>query len=136
MIAARHRSLPAARVLLATLALSALVSVPVLATLAPPAAAAQPANLRAQLTDDVGALSGSGGAQVRAALDQLLRETGTQLWVWFTDTTGSLTAPDFAAQTAERSSLGGTDLLLVIAIDDRAYGLLATEAFPLSDADL
>ena len=136
MIAARHRSLPAARVLVAALALTALVSFPALATLAPPAAAAQPANLQAQLTDDASALSGSGGAQVKAALDQLLRETGTQLWVWFTDTTGSLTAPEFAAQTAARSSLGGTDLLLVIAMDDGAYGYSRPQAFPLSDAEL
>lgn len=103
---------------------------------AAPSAAAQPTNLRGQVTDDAGVLSSADRTRVTAALDDLLRRTGTQLWVWYTDTTGDLTAPDFAARTAQLSSLGGTDLLLVIAVADRAYGYSRPEAFPLSDTDL
>lgn len=122
--------------LAAVLAVAALIALPTSLAVAGPAAAAEPRNLRDQLTDDVGALTSSGREQAQAALDDLLAATGVQLWAWYTDTTGSLTAPDFAARTAELSSLGGTDLLLVIALDDQAYGFSRPDGFPLSDAEL
>ncbi len=118
------------------LALAALLALPLGAALAGPAAAAEPQNLRDQLTDDVGALSAGGRRDVEAALDDLLDATGVQLWTWYTDTTGGLSAPQFADETATLSSLGGTDLLLVIALDDRAYGYSRPDAFPVSDAEL
>ncbi len=121
---------------LAVLTVLALAIVGGLAFGARPAAAAEPANLRAQLTDDVGALSASEEREVSAAQETLLDESGVQLWVWFTDTTGDLTAPDFAAETAQKSSLGGTDFLVVLAMDDRAYGYWASEAIPLSNAEI
>lgn len=101
-----------------------------------PVAAAEPRNLPSQLTDDVNALDSAGEAQVRGALDKLLTQSGVQLWVWYTDTTGSLSAPEFAAQTAQLSSFGGTDLLLVLALDSQRYGYSRPEAFPLSDTEL
>jgi uncharacterized membrane protein YgcG len=122
--------------LAAVLAVAALVALPTFLAVAGPAAAAEPRNLRDQLTDDVGALTSAGRQEAQAALDELLAATGVQLWAWYTDTTGALTAPDFAAQTAKLSSLGGTDLLLVIALDDRAYGYSRPDGFPLSDAEL
>src|SRR5664279_6153221 len=72
--------------------------------------AASPRHLATQITDDVGALSGGAGS-VKPALDDLLRTSNVQLWVWFTDTTGSLTAPDFATQTAQLNSFGGLSLI-------------------------
>jgi uncharacterized membrane protein YgcG len=118
----------------AALAMMALLS----AALAAPGsvAAASPTNLRSQLTDDVGALSGSGRDEVATALKTLLDGSRVQLWVWFTDTTGGMTAADFAGATAEASSLGGTDLLLVLAMSDHAYGYSRPAGFPLSNADL
>jgi len=136
MIAARsHRARPV-RLLAASLAVLALALLP--ARLATPdrALAANPVNLRDQLTDDVSALSASGERDVTAALTSLLEGSGVQLWVWFTDTTGGMTAPDFAAATAEKSSLGGTDLLLVLAMSDGAYGYSRPDGFALSDAEL
>ena len=130
-----HGSRSIRRPLAVVLAL-ALALVGGLAFGARPAAAAEPANLRAQLTDDVGALSASEEREVSAAQETLLDESGVQLWVWFTDTTGGLTAPDFAAETARLSSLGGTDFLVVLAMDDRAYGYWASEAIPLSNAEI
>jgi uncharacterized membrane protein YgcG len=101
-----------------------------------PAVGAEPRNLAGQLTDDVAALTAAEEQEVLAAFERLQDDTGVQLWAWYTATTGDLTAPEFAAETADRSSLGGTDLLLVIALDDRAYGYSRPDAFPLSDADL
>jgi len=136
MTAARSNGARRVRLLAATLAVLALAFLP--ARLAAPdrAAAADPVNLRGQLTDDVGAVSASEEREVSAALQTLLDESKVQLWVWFTGTTGDLTAPDFAAATAEKSSLGGTDLLLVLAMDDGAYGYSRPDGFALSDAEL
>ncbi len=134
MLVAGYRRSPITRALLAAgVVAAALLG---LLAVAQPAAAADPRNLRDQLTDDVGALDSGGRAEVSAALDRLTQQAGAQLWVWFTDTTGSRTAPELAAQTATRSSLGGTDILLVIALNDRAYGYSRPDAFPLSDAEL
>jgi uncharacterized membrane protein YgcG len=131
-----RRPRPAGRRLAAVAAAAVLLLAALLVAGAPAAVAAEPTNLRAQLTDDVDALTGADEARVQDALDQLLGATGVQLWVWYTDTTGDLTAPELAAQTAEESSLGGTDLLLVIALDDQAYGYSRPDGFPLSDAEL
>jgi uncharacterized membrane protein YgcG len=118
------------------LALAAVLALPAVLGFASPTVAAEPQNLRDQLTDDVGVLTAPDEARLRSALLDLLDRTGVQLWVWFTATTGNLGAPEFAAATAERSGFGGTDVLLVVALDDRAYGYSRPAAFPLSDADL
>src|SRR5664280_443818 len=97
--------------------------------------AASPRLLATQITDDVGALSGGAGS-VKPALDDLLRTSNVQLWVWFTDTTGSLTAPDFATQTAQLNSFGGNVLLLVIAMSDHSYGYWKSTSIQLSNAQL
>jgi uncharacterized membrane protein YgcG/BMFP domain-containing protein YqiC len=97
--------------------------------------AASPKHLATQITDDVGALSGGAGS-VKPALDDLLRTSNVQLWVWFTDTTGSLSAPDFATQTAQLNSFGGNDLLLVIAMSDHSYGYWKSTSIQLSNAQL
>ncbi len=136
MIAARSRGARRAGPLAATLALLALAVLPASLAAPEPVAAADPVNLRGQLTDDAVALSASDEQAVKAALQTLLDTSGVQLWVWFTGTIGSMTAPDFAAATAAKSSLGGTDLLLVLAMDDHAYGYWASNAIPLSDAEL
>jgi len=136
MIAARSHEASFLRLLAATVAVLVLTVLPVSLAAPSPTAAAEPVNLRSQLTDDVGALSASDEREVNAALEMLLGESGVQLWVWFTDTTGDLTAPDFAAETARRSSLGGTDFLVVLAMDDSAYGYWASDSIPLSDAEI
>jgi uncharacterized membrane protein YgcG/BMFP domain-containing protein YqiC len=97
--------------------------------------AASPKLLATQITDDVGALSGGPGS-VKPALDDLLRTSSVQLWVWFTDTTGSLSAPDFATQTKQLNSFGGNDLLLVIAMSDHSYGYWKSTSIQLSNAQL
>ncbi len=94
-----------------------------------------PRRLSAQVTDDVGAISG-GATSVQPALDDLQRAANVQLWVWFTDTTGGLSAPDFATQTAKLNGFGGNDLLLVLAMTDHAYGYWKSDAIPLTNARL
>jgi BMFP domain-containing protein YqiC len=105
------------------------------AVLASSVASAGPRRLATQVTDDVGALGGTSSA-VQQALDDLQRGNNVQLWVWFTDTTGSLSAPAFATQTAALSGFGGNDLLLVLAMSDHAYGYWKSNAIRLSNAQL
>ena len=117
-------------------AAAALVGALVLiAVLASAVLGASPRRLATQITDDVGALGGSTGA-VQRALDDLQGGANIQLWVWFTDTTGSLSAADFATQTAKLNGFGGNDLLLVIAMTDHAYGYWKSDSIRLSNAQL
>ena len=97
--------------------------------------AAAPHRLAGPITDDVSALSGS-TSEVQAAFNDLQDATGTQLWVWFTDTLGGEDQGQFATDTAQASGLGPTDLLLVIALDDRAYGYWKGDGVGISDAGL
>ncbi len=125
------------RRLRAALASAVLVVLALMLTLGVrPAAAAEPKNLRLQLTDDVNALTASQATAVRGALAALQGDTGVQLWVWFTDTTNGQDIVAFAAETARLSSFGGTDLLLVIAMSDHAYGFSSPAGFPLSDPQI
>ena len=101
----------------------------------PVAVAASPHLLGGPITDDVGALTGSTD-ELQARLDDLQGATGTQLWVWFTDTLDGADSSDFATSTADASDLGSTDLLLVVALDDRAYGWWKGETVPLEDSEL
>jgi len=96
---------------------------------------ASPRRLATQVTDDVSALAGA-ARTLQQPLDNLQKTDNVQLWVWFTDTTGTLSAPDFATQTAALSGFGGNDLLLVIAMSDHAYGYWKSSAIPLTNTEL
>ena len=111
------------------------VALACLLTLLPAVLAASPQRLAGPITDDVSALGGS-TSSVQATLDDLQQATGAQLWVWYTDTLGGQVSSDFAAATAQASDLGTTDVLLVIALNDRAYGYWKGDNVKISDADL
>lgn len=117
------------------IAAAAVVALAFLLTVLPAALAASPHRLAGPITDDVNALGGS-TADVQARLDDLQQATGAQLWVWYTDTLGGQVPGDFAAATAEASGLGTTDVLLVIALDDRAYGYWKGDNVEISNAEL
>ncbi|HEY5629006.1 MAG TPA: TPM domain-containing protein, partial [Candidatus Limnocylindrales bacterium] len=104
--------------------------------LAPLAIGASPKRLASPVTDDAGALPAGAAAQIQSAFDRVQSSTGVQPWVWYVDTTGGTDAPQFATETAKASGLGGADLLLVIAMQDRAYGYWKGDAVRLSDSDL
>ncbi|HEX7951314.1 MAG TPA: TPM domain-containing protein [Candidatus Limnocylindrales bacterium] len=110
------------RSLLAALGAVALATTLFAVGLVPIVAAASPARLATQVTDQAGVLDGR-TAEIQAALDALLKDHDVQLFVDVVDTTGSLTATDFADRTAAASSLGGNDALLVVAIEDRSNAI-------------
>ena len=117
------------------IAAAAVVALALLLTILPAVLAASPHRLAGPITDDVNALGGN-TTGVQATLDDLQQATGAQLWVWYTDTLGGQVSGDFAAATAEASGLGATDVLLVIALDDRAYGYWKGDNVEISNAEL
>jgi uncharacterized membrane protein YgcG len=111
------------------------VALACLIALVPAVLGASPQRLARPITDDIAALSG-GASQLQPFLDDLQAATGAQLWVWYTDTLGGVDSGAFATQTAKVSGLGTTDLLLVIALDDHAYGYWKGDNVGISDAGL
>ena len=97
--------------------------------------AEQPFRLDIQIEDQVGALAGR-EAEVREALDDLQRTEQVQLWVAYVDTFSGLGAQQWADETAQQSDLGLNDVLLAVAVGDRAYAYSVDQDFPLSDAQL
>jgi uncharacterized protein HemX len=101
----------------------AVVGVMVLAL--PVAAVAQePARLQTQVTDlTSGRVLAGGQSRIDAALAELRQNRNVQLFVLFVDTTGGQTVTEYADAAARRSSLGGNDALLVVALGDRSDAL-------------
>jgi hypothetical protein len=114
---------------------SVVVALVCLLTILPQVLGASPHRLAGPITDDVGALSGNTFG-IQTVLNDLQDATGAQLWVWYTDTLGGQASGEFATETAQASGLGPTDLLLVIALDDRAYGYWKGDNVRISDAAL
>ncbi|MGY1821596.1 TPM domain-containing protein [Geodermatophilus sp. SYSU D00079] len=100
-----------------------------------PALAVPPFRLDEQVVDQVGALSGE-EARVEEALDALRAEDGTQLWVAFVPGFDGVPGRQWAIDAARASQLGSTDVLLAVAVDDRAYGVSVDEGFRLSDQEV
>ena len=100
-----------------------------------PVWAEQPLRVEDPVTDRVGALAGE-GARVREALDRLRDANGTQLFVVYVSDFNGMNGQQWSDETARRSQLGDRDVLLAVAVDDRAYGYSVAGEFPLSDSEL
>jgi uncharacterized membrane protein YgcG len=87
------------------------------------------------VTDRVGALAGEAG-RVREAIDRLRAANGTQLFVVYVSGFDGMNAEQWSDETARLSQLGDRDVLLAVAVDDRAYGYSVAGDFPLSDTEL
>ena len=100
-----------------------------------PVWAEQPLRVDDQVTDRVDALAGE-DAQVREALARLRTADGTQLFVVYVSSFDGMNGQQWSDETARRSQLGDRDVLLAVAVDDRAYGYSVPGDFPLSDSEL
>jgi cytoskeletal protein RodZ len=98
--------------------------------------AAHPGQVRAQVTsqepprlqDQVTDLTqrrvlANGRSEIEAALADLRESRNIQLFVLFVESTGSRSVTEYADETARRSSLGGNDALLLVALTDRSDAL-------------
>ncbi|WP_432537541.1 TPM domain-containing protein [Kineococcus arenarius] len=103
-------------------------------TAAGPAAAVSPFRVPEQVTDRVGALSGT---DVTPALRELQQQEGVQLWVVFVASFDGADPVQWADETAVASGLGVDDVLLAVATQEGAFAYSVDyDASPLSDADL
>ncbi|HEU4897339.1 MAG TPA: TPM domain-containing protein [Actinomycetota bacterium] len=100
-----------------------------------PVWAEQPFRVDDQVTDRVGALADE-VARVREALDRLRDANGTQLFVVYVSSFDGMDGQQWSDETARLSQLGDRDVLLAVAVDDRAYGYSVPGDFPLSDSEL
>ena len=116
---ARHTSLSrrGGAILLALLVL-VLAAAPVLAVDELP-------RLQDRVTDQADVLSDADVATIEGALDALEDSDNIQLFVAFIDSTGVEDVTSFTEGTAETSSLGGNDALLLVAVEDRSDALLS-----------
>lgn len=99
------------------------------------AAADPPQRLDSDIVDRAGVLGGN-AAQVRAAADALRAEDGVQLFTVYVRSFDGADGPSWAEDSARRSQLGPRDVLLAVAVDDRAYGVSVDQGFPLDQDTL
>ena len=99
-----------------------------LAATALPAGAAtapleDPYYLTAHVDDRADVLSASQETRLNDAITQLSDTTDVDLYVVYVDTFSNQTAADWVYQTAVKSNLGVNDVLLAVAVEDRAYAV-------------
>jgi uncharacterized membrane protein YgcG len=105
-------------------------------TAAPVAAHAEdPVDIEMQITDQVDAL-GDRRDEVEAALAELDADHQLQLFVVYVDSFSGMNAEDWAAETANRNSMGLNDAVLAVATGEREFGISFDPDYPLSDAQL
>jgi hypothetical protein len=121
---------------LAGLALGALLTLaaPVAATASPHEGPVDLAG--AYVLDRAEVLDAAGAQQVQQAVDDLYASRGTKLFVVYVDAFTGAAIDDWADDTAELSGLGTDDVLLAIAVDDRAYRWSVPTDFALDGARL
>lgn len=122
------------------LALSTALVAPVIGAqhLLAPAQAEEPLDLAEQVYDPAGALTG-GEAEVEQALQTLEEEAGLQLFVVYVDTfegAGDNSGAQWATATYDASGMGGNDVLLAVAVEDRKYGTAVALSSPLSESQV
>ncbi|NEW39987.1 TPM domain-containing protein [Nocardia cyriacigeorgica] len=107
------------------------------ALVAMPAAHAEPpTRMDTYVVDSANALGSSGVDQVRGAVDRLYADHQVRLWVYYVRDFAGLSPQDWAAQTSQRSGFGERDLLLAVAVDDRAYAFDGVPPSGVSESEL
>ena len=91
----------------------------------------EPFDVPDQLTDRAGVL-GDAAATLRRDLKQLHRDEGVQLFVVFVDSFDGARGREWAQQTYRASGMGGNDVLVAVAVQDRRYGTWLTGATGIS----
>lgn len=97
------------------------------------ATAEPPLRVPDRVTDRAGALDPAGLARVREAIDRL-RADGTDLFVVYVDSFDGADGQTWASQSADYSQFGTNDVLLAVAVTDRAYGVSFADDYPLSES--
>ena len=100
------------------------------------ALAEPPSRLAERVTDHAGVLDPGRVAQVTDAINRLRDEKRVDLFVVYVDSFDGADPQTWADRTARLSQLGAEDLLLAVAVQDRAYAVSAADGFPLPESTL
>ncbi|WP_067993455.1 TPM domain-containing protein [Nocardia pseudobrasiliensis] len=100
------------------------------------AAAEEPFRLPQPVTDVARALEGEQRDRVRGAVDELYDTRRERLWVVYVHDFGGLDPQTWGDRAVAASGFGDRDLLLSIAITDRAYALTGARPSSVSEAEL
>ncbi|MBI2782324.1 MAG: TPM domain-containing protein [Chloroflexi bacterium] len=73
---------------------------------------------------------------IKASLDDLLAKQRVQVFVLFVGSTGALTSTEFVDETARINSLGGDDVLLLVAVDDRTDAIWVSDSLAITNDEL
>ncbi len=76
-----------------------------------------------RVTDLAGVLDDGQRSVAEDAIARLDDEGNVQLWALYVDSTGGMGAPEYAEASAADSGLGANNALLVVALEDRRFGL-------------
>jgi hypothetical protein len=115
--------------------LVALGALAILAVGTVPASADPPVALQDQVTDPAGAL-GADEPQVRSALDRVQAVEGTRISVALVSGFDAPADSDWAADTASRSGLAASDMLLAINVSNGTYQWWIGDSFPLPGTEV
>lgn len=99
------------------------------------AMAEEPFRMSTQLEDRAGVIGGRQN-EVQTALQQLQDSEQVQLWITYVNTFSGRSPQEWANQTAVNSNLGLRDVLLAVAVQDRAYAYSIDESFPLNNTQV
>jgi chromosome segregation ATPase len=91
---------------------------------APSATAQPPFRLSGYITDNAGALNGSGRAALQTATGKLYSDRHIQLWVVFVNDFSGQPAVSWTENTRAASDLGDFDAILAVATADHSYAFL------------
>ncbi|UFS99804.1 TPM domain-containing protein [Nocardia huaxiensis] len=86
-----------------------------------PVNAEEPSRLPTYVTDEARVLSGGQTAELQGAIDSLYEQDRTRLWVVYVRNFAGMDAQAWGERTAQLSGFKDRDLLLSVAVDDRAY---------------
>ncbi|MFE3023111.1 TPM domain-containing protein [Nocardia tengchongensis] len=103
---------------------------------AAPAAAEAPLRLPGYVTDNAGALDRGQTAELQQAIDSLYAGDHERLWVVYVRDFSGMDSHAWGEQTAKLSGFGDRDVLLSVAVDDRAYAFTGTLPKSVGDKEL
>ncbi|MHA6785975.1 TPM domain-containing protein [Pseudonocardia saturnea] len=93
-----------------------------------------PARVDGAVTDSAGVLAPGDPARITEAFGRLREANGTQLFVVYVRSFDGAGGQEWADDSARASQFGDDDVLLAVAVDDRAYGVSVADGSSLSDS--
>ncbi|GAA2542385.1 TPM domain-containing protein [Pseudonocardia hydrocarbonoxydans] len=98
------------------------------------AAAEPPLRVGPAVTDAAGVLAAGDEARITEAFGRLREANGTQLFVVYVESFDGAGGQEWADESAALSQFGRDDVLLAVAVGDRAYGVSVADDLGLSDS--